>query len=454
MPTVKKLLRFGSLKENFPEIGVILAPVFVEQFFVSVCSLIVGIILGQVGQAEVAAYNLIENVNFLVMQVFLSIGAGTAVVVAQYRGRGDPKAAGEAAVQSLALTLTLAVVCSALLLLFRAPLLGFILGAAEREVLDAGGLFFTLSIFSFPFLGLMNCSHNILRGSGHARRTMPMIVSVSAIHALLSWIMVSYMELGILGAGLAIVISRGFGAVYGLASVRRGNDNLIIDSILPRSIDMAKIKIVLTVGVPAAIEQILFQSGRLLTQTYAISFGTQALAANSIANTIYNFINLPAIALQLTIVPLVGKYIGMEEPAKAKQISSDCLMIGAVMLAGISLIMSVMLNPFISLFGQSAEVNETLRVILISCMWTTFVFMPFSFILPGALRAAGDVKMTTAVSVISMFLIRVSLSYVLTYYTPLGVIGIWVGMYIDWVARSIVFVARFKGGKWLKYKLV
>ena len=454
MPTVKKLIRFYSLKENFPEIGAILAPVLVEQFFVSLCSFVVGIVLGRVGQAEVAAYNLIENVNYLMMQIFLSIGTGTAVVVAQYRGRGDPEAAGEAAVQSLALTLAIAVACSALLLSLRRPIMAFILGEAELEVLDAGNLFFMLSIFSFPFLGVMNCSHNILRGSGHARSTMPMIMTVNVIHALLSWTLVSFVGLGILGAGLSIIISRGYGAVSGVARVKKGNENLIITDIIPRSLDRPKLKIILFVGIPAAVEQILFHSGRLLTQTFAISFGTRALAAHSIANTYYNFINIPAMAMQQAIIPLVGKYVGMDEPKKAKQITGDCLLLCVALLAFVSLMVLVVLDPVISLFRQSAEVNSTLRLILLTCMPTTTVFMPFSFALPGALRAAGDIKMTTAVSVASMFLVRVSLAYVFTYYTPLGVLGIWVGMYADWVVRTFIFMARFISGKWLKRRLV
>ena len=450
----KKLFRISSIRENFPEIGTILAPVIVEQFFASVCSLIISIILGRAGEAEVAAFNLIENLNFLTMQVFLSIGAGTAVVVAQYRGRGEPKAAGEAAIQALSLTFSLALLCSVVLMVFRSAVLRFILGAAEQKVLDTGRLFFTLSIISYPFLGIMNSAHNILRGSGFSRSTMPQTIAVNILYALLAWLTVAVLGLGIAGVGFSMIASRSLGAIYGLILVRRGNENLIISGLIPKKIDMPKIRIVLTIGVPAAVEQILFMSGRLLTQTFAIAMGTHMLAANSIGNSIYNFLNIPGIALQLVIVPLVGKYIGQGDTAKAKQIAGDCVLLGVASFLGVSLLLTGLLDPFISLFGQTAEVNETLRQILLSCMIATTLFMPASFILPGALRAAGDVKMTTVVSVASMFLFRVTLSYLLTNHTPLGILGIWMGMYFDWVVRSIIFLIRFNGVKWLRFKLI
>jgi Na+-driven multidrug efflux pump len=73
---------------------------------------------------------------------------------------------------------------------------------------------------------------------------------------------------------------------------------------------------------------------------------------------------------------------------------------------------------------------------------------PLSFTLPSALRAANDVKFTMWVSMLSMWIWRIALSYILAIVVGLGVLGIWIAMTIDWLFRSIFFVTRFLQAKY------
>ena len=77
-----------------------------------------------------------------------------------------------------------------------------------------------------------------------------------------------------------------------------------------------------------------------------------------------------------------------------------------------------------------------------------------AFFLPNALRAAGDVKYTMSVSVVSMLVVRIGAAYLLAYTTGLGVLAVWIAMYLDWAVRAVCFVARFVTGGWKKIKLI
>lgn len=77
-----------------------------------------------------------------------------------------------------------------------------------------------------------------------------------------------------------------------------------------------------------------------------------------------------------------------------------------------------------------------------------------SFALPNFLRAAGDAKYTMAVSMFSMWLFRVAVSYYLAIGLGWGVYGVWIGMYIDWICRSLLFTQRFLRGKWRTKTLI
>ena len=84
--------------------------------------------------------------------------------------------------------------------------------------------------------------------------------------------------------------------------------------------------------------------------------------------------------------------------------------------------------------------------------WALFIW-PLAFSLPNTLRAAGDVRYTMIVSVVSMWVFRVLLSYVLAWY-GLGIKAVWISMMTDWVVRSMLFTARYCGNRWLQKKVV
>lgn len=66
----------------------------------------------------------------------------------------------------------------------------------------------------------------------------------------------------------------------------------------------------------------------------------------------------------------------------------------------------------------------------------------------------GDAKFTMSVSIVSMWLFRVILSYIFVLQFHLGLTGVWFGMFIDWICRSLCFLVRFARGKWMEHKVI
>ena len=108
----------------------------------------------------------------------------------------------------------------------------------------------------------------------------------------------------------------------------------------------------------------------------------------------------------------------------------------------------LMSTPLIGLFNVEAETMVLAKQIFFIHAIMGIAFWPMAFTLPNALRAAGDAKYTMTVSMLSMWLCRIMLSYVLGKYFNFGVIGVWIAMTIDWIFRGAFFVVRFLRGKW------
>ena len=77
-----------------------------------------------------------------------------------------------------------------------------------------------------------------------------------------------------------------------------------------------------------------------------------------------------------------------------------------------------------------------------------------SFTLPNIIRSGGDAKFTMIVTIISMWCCRVLLSYFFVRELGMGLLGVWMGMFMDWVIRGILFVIRFFSGKWMEKKVI
>ena len=79
-----------------------------------------------------------------------------------------------------------------------------------------------------------------------------------------------------------------------------------------------------------------------------------------------------------------------------------------------------------------------------------------SFTLPNALRAAGDARFTMVVALLSMWICRIGMSYLLgsAWGLGMGLLGVWIAMFSDWVVRAAVFFIRFLRGKWKDHQVI
>jgi Na+-driven multidrug efflux pump len=129
---------------------------------------------------------------------------------------------------------------------------------------------------------------------------------------------------------------------------------------------------------------------------------------------------------------------------------------------GLSTIFFIVLSLFIfpafpllmKMFGTPKTITSDIFMIILISAIAQPIFWSISFILPSALRAAGDAKFTSITSMLSMWLFRVVLGYVLGITLHFGIVGVWVAMFLEWGVRSIFFMRRFRGEKWYKHKLI
>jgi Na+-driven multidrug efflux pump len=205
------------------------------------------------------------------------------------------------------------------------------------------------------------------------------------------------------------------------------------------------------IGIPNGIENSVFQIGKILVLTLMAGFGTSAVAANAAATALTNFNALPGLAMELAIIPVVGQALGAGKPHEAIYLNRKLIIITYVLMIIVNIPLIITTKQIMGIFN----LNEQTEILAIN-MYTfhnivAMLIWPLSFVMPVTLRTANDAKFTMIISFISMWAMRVGLSYLFSYFTDWGGMCIWYAMAIDWTLRSFFFVFRWRRGRWKQH---
>lgn len=436
-----------NCRVNIVEIGSFALPVLIERTSIAVMSVVGTMLIANVGTDSVSGVSLVESLNNLLQQIFLSLEVGVTVVIAQYCGRKDYQSASEACLCAMFTALAIALVLCIVLMIFPDFALG-ILGKTDPLVYKAGRNYFKVATLSLPFLAIYQITAASLRGSGNPRLSLISVIVTDFSFVVTGVILLKVFKMGVEGIGISLITARFFGACTGLYLLKYKSEHLRIKRWIPKKFNWQIQRSILFIGIPSAIENIIFTAGRLATQTYTISMGTSAIATNAIANSISAFYNIPGETAAAISIPIVGKYLGMKDSQNAKDSSKTILILSAVSYAILSVLLFILAYPVASLFTSDSEIIQIIVRISRLNFLVTPIIWTFSFVIPAFLRASGDIKYTTIVSILSMLLFRITIGYLLSITLRLGVIGIWIGMFADWFIRSILFGIRYFQGKW------
>jgi putative MATE family efflux protein len=305
---------------------------------------------------------------------------------------------------------------------------------------------------SFPLMGISATASGAIRGTGDAKTPMLVSVVVSVLNAGLAAVLILWLQMGVLGACIALVASRLTGAVLAvIMMVRKGYLRSVKNLV---KIRLLYVKQVLRIGVYAGAENMIFSLGRTLTNAYFVSSGTNHITANGISGSIFAIIMAPGNSMAVVASALVGRYIGAGEKEQAYKTLRNIILFCTLSLVGINLLFVPFMMPFAQLYTHNPDVLRLVRLLVIPNTVFIIFAWPSAFVFFSGMRGAGDVRYATIVSITTMWTVRVLFGYILGYRLGFGVVGVWYAMYFDWCVRSVFAWARFKRKKWLEKRAI
>lgn len=431
-------------------------PILAEQALIVSMGVVNAAMASNVGVEAASALGMVDAFSWVIIGIFNALALGGTVIVAQAWGRGDRAGAERAAAQAMSSSIALAVALGLLCAIFPERIIGLLYPSAEKAVSDNAVAYLRITALGYPFLAAALASSGVLRGAGDTRTPMLVNVSMNLVNVAASAGLIYGLNLGgfripaygVSGAAAGLSIARLFGAAFFILVLARGSRVIRIRSLSDFRPDAGVLRKVFSIGIPSAVENLTFNGGKLLTQTYIVFLGTDALAANYVASSIVSFLQIPANSLGIAATTLVGQAVGRKdrEAAKRDLVAVTALSALSYVVTGLPCLWA---GSLAGLYTRDPNVIGLASSLLWINAIASPIFWSTSFILPAGFRGAGDVRFTMIVAMASMWIVRVSLGYVLALPLGLGVLGVWAAMIIDWIVRASFFEHRRRSGKWL-----
>ncbi len=439
----------------------LIIPLVLQQILSTMTGTINSMMVSRAGDAAVSGISLVNTVDLLLIIIFTAVTTGGSVVVSQALGRKDQNLIHNSSKQLLYSITFIALIISVLTFTLRVPLLNLIYGDVEPDVMGHALNYFSFLTLSFPVLAIYSTSTVLFRVMGDTFTCMMLSLASNIQVIITNYLFISKMEMGAAGAGLSTLISRTLFGVISLILLHDKKRILHLEKLFHYRPDFSLIKRILQIGIPTGVENCLFQFGRLLTSALISTMGTVAVAANSVALTLANYQYMAGNAVGNAATTVVGRCIGANELRQAKRYSRILLATSYVLLISGALFTLFFAKPLLSLFSLSKESTDLAATLLrIHSIIAIFIW-PLGFSLPSIFRATGDAKFPMKVASTAMWVFRVAGAYILASdgFTLLGlsipgfgmgIIGVWIAMFADWVFRALFYGWKYFSGRWIK----
>ena len=443
-----------SLMFDNRKLAKLLIPLALDQLLNSFMGTVDTLCVSNLGSAAISAVSLVDSINILIVQAFFALASGGTVVCSHYLGCKEKKQAQEAARQLVFITFMLSLAITVLFVIFNGPLLHLIFGKVEQDVMSNARKYFFFTTLSYPFIVLYDDGSCILRAQENSRLPMQISIISNIMNVIMNLVFVWIFHWGVAGTAISTLISRIFSMAVVMIKLRNPSFDVSLRHYFSIRPDWSKIKKILYIGVPSGIENSMFQFGKLAIQSTVSLMGTAAIAAQGMTNIIENLNGILAIGIGIGLMTVVGETLGAGHKEEAVYYIKKLCIIAEVTLVLSCIFMYAITRP-ITIFGGMEPESAKLCIFMVTCITIVKpLIWDMAFIPAYGLRAAGDVKFSMTVSVLTMWLCRVTLATILARVFHMGPMAVWIGMFTDWGIRNIIFTIRFHSRKWLQHKVI
>jgi len=389
-------------------------PITLQSIMFSSRGLVDVLMLGQLGEAEIAAVGVASRAMFVTTIMLVGVTTGGALLTAQFWGASDKQGVRESTALTWLISMFFAALTVVFFILFPTQVMS--LTTDSLEVIELGVEYIVITSFSMFAVSCVSSMAVGLRAM-HKPGISTFFSGIGILsNIFLNWVLIfgnlGAPELGIKGAAIATVLSGTievatlFGYLYirkhllafGLADIRAA-----------ASVD--KISRFLKLSMPTTFNFLAWAGGLFAYHAIMGQSGVQGLAALSVMTPVESISLALLIGLSNAAAVLVGNQIGAKQTEavyyQAIGITIINVLVGIVVAIALYFVQVPILNSFSALSEETRALSE--KFILVLSVGIVLRSVPMMVIV-GVLRAGGDVKFCLYQDLIAQWLIGIPLA--------------------------------------------
>ncbi len=432
----------------------LIVPLFIEQFLLMFVGIADTFVVSFSSEADVSGVSLVTSFNTVLIFLFTALSSGGAVIISQYIGSRNDKAASRSSGQLLMISTVISVAMTAVILAFHTQLLRLLFGKIEADVMAACEAYLWITTLSLPFLAIYDAGAALCRSIGKTNVTMNISIVANIVNVIGNCVGVFALNMGAAGVAYPSLLSRviSAAAVTAYCFKKRNPVRYRLADVFVW--DSGLLKKIMGIALPNGVENGVHQLVKVALSSMVALFGTYQIAANGVAQSIWSLAAIMGLAMAPVYTTVIGQCMGAR--------NVDAANLYFIKLNKLTLVLSVLWNalvfavtPLIVRYSAiSPEAKElVIWLVLINNVFNGLAY-PFAGSLGNGLRAAGDVKFTMIVSITLTIAARLFFSALFGMWLGWGVIGVAVGMSIDLVFRGAIFIWRLKSQKWTQFQVI
>lgn len=416
-----------------------------QQLYNIVDSIIIGNYLGKEALAAVGAS---FPILFTLISLVIGVATGATIIIAQYFGAKKIEQVKRTISTMYIFLFVASIIISIIGIAFSGDILRLI--QIPEDVYPYAKLYLSIYLSGIIFFFGFNGTAAILRGLGDSKTPLYFMVVATMTNIVFDLLFVLVFKWGVAGVAVATIISQG-GAFLTAILYLNKTHKVVHLSISTLQFDKEIFYKSMRIGLPTGLQHTFVSLGMLAIVWIVNLFGTNVIAAYSVAMRIDSLASMPAMNFAAALASFVGQNLGANKPERVRAGLIATLKMGTIVSVSISLIAILFSKPLMRLFTQDVEVIAigAEYLIIVSSFYILFSTL---FIVNGVMRGAGDTIIPMFITLFALWIVRIPLAYYLS--LEYGEVGIWWSTPIGWLTGMILGIAYYMTGKWKKKAVV
>ena len=418
-------------------------PMLIGNIFQQTYNIVDSVIVGHVlGKEALAAVGASFPIVFILISLVIGVASGMNIIIAQYFGAKDITKVRRTIDTMYIFIFTASLIVTVVGILFSESMLR--LTRLPEELIPIATIYLQVYFAGVIFLFGFNATCAVLRGLGDSKTPLYFLIISSIANIILVILFVMVFKWGIAGAAAATVIAEGGAFITGAWYLNRTHPIINVSWRKP-DFDWEILRQSIRIGLPSGIQQTLFSLGMMAIMWIVNRFGTNVIAAYSVAGRIESLAVMPAMNFSMALATFTGQNIGANKYSRLQSGLKSTLAMSAVTSIVLTLLIVIFSKFLMQLFTTDLEVIRIgQEYLMITCSF--YIIFSSLFTFNGLLRGAGDTWIPMIISLFSLWLFRIPLAYFFSQY--FGAVGIWWAIPFAWCVGAIISYFYYKTGKW------